>query len=180
VRPLFDDGEGNPSAVTRDYTFDLEERDGLPLLNVFGGKITTFRKLAEHALDRLAHSLPGKGGRWTAAAPLPGGAMPDADFNGFLQTLRRDYPWLTAELALHFGRLYGTRTKDVIGTASSIEGLGRRFGPLLTEAEVLYLVRHEWAETAEDILLRRTKHGLHMSELERRAFADWLASVFAT
>ena len=146
---------------------------------MFGGKITTFRKLAEHALDRLAHSFPGKSERWTSTEPLPGGAMPGADFDGFLGTLRRDYPWLTAELALHFARLYGTRAKDVIGRATALEGLGRRFGPLLTEAEALYLVRQEWAETAEDILLRRTKHGLHMNDAERLAFADWLASVVA-
>ena len=177
VRPLFDDGQGNPSAVTRDYTLDLDERDGAPLLNVFGGKITTFRKLAEHALDRLTHCFPKMGEGWTAVAPLPGGAMPDADFEGFRQALRRDYPWLTAELAQHFGRLYGTRTKDVIGAATALDGLGRRFGPLLTEAEARYLLRHEWAETAEDILLRRTKHGLHMNDTERRVFADWLTSL---
>jgi glycerol-3-phosphate dehydrogenase len=177
VRPLFDDGAGNPSAVTRDYTFDVEERDGLPLLNIFGGKITTFRKLAEHALDRLAHVFPGKGGRWTATATLPGGDMRDGDFEGFLQELRRDYPWLDPALARHFGRLYGTLTKDVIGKATAPEGLGRRFGALLTETEARYLMRREWAETAEDILLRRTKHGLHMTEAERRAFADWLKSA---
>jgi glycerol-3-phosphate dehydrogenase len=84
---------------------------------------------------------------------------------------------LTAELAQHFGRLYGTLAKDVIGDARSLDGLGRRFGPLLTEAEARYLVRYEWAETADDILLRRTKHGLHMNDEERHAFAEWLKSV---
>jgi glycerol-3-phosphate dehydrogenase len=182
VRPLFDDGKGNPSAVTRDYIFDLDERDGVPLLNVFGGKITTFRKLAEHALDRLTHCFPKMGKGWTAAAPLPGGDIPYADFAGFLAALRRDYPWLTPALAQHFARLYGTRTKELIGTATGLDGLGRRFGPLLTEAEAHYLLQEEWAETADDILLRRTKHGLHMNETERREFADWLKSPagFAT
>jgi len=176
VRPLFDDGKGNPSAVTRDYIFDLDERDGVPLLNVFGGKITTFRKLAEHALDRLTHRFPKMGKGWTAAASLPGGDIPNADFAGFLAGLQRAYPWLTPALAQHFARLYGSRTKALIGPATGLDGLGRRFGPLLTEAEAHYLLREEWAETADDILLRRTKHGLHMKETERREFADWLKS----
>jgi len=177
VRPLFDDGQGNPSAVTRDYIFDLDDTGGVPLLSVFGGKITTFRKLAEHALDRLVDRFPGIGSPWTAAAPLPGGDIPNADFDGYLRGLQRDHPSLSTDLAQHFARLYGTRAKDVIGTAAAMGGLGRRFGPLLTEAEARYLIRAEWAETAEDILLRRTKHGLHMSDMERRAFADWLKAA---
>ena len=173
VRPLFDDGKGNPSAVTRDYVFDLDDARGAPALNVFGGKITTFRKLAEHALDRLQPWFPAMKPAWTARGALPGGDM--ADFAAFLRQFASQRPWLPADLAEPFGRLYGTRAVRVLGPASSLEGLGRRFGPTFYEAEARYLMTQEWAETAQDILYRRTKHGLHMSEAERLVFADWLA-----
>jgi glycerol-3-phosphate dehydrogenase len=171
VRPLYDDGKGNPSAVTRDYVFDLDSNGGAPVLNVFGGKITTFRKLAEHALQRLRPTFPNMRPDWTAKAVLPGGEIEGADFPRFLERLTREYSWLPPELAQHYGRLYGSRTAAVIDGASSIAGLGRRFGPMLYEAEVHYLIAREWAETAEDILTRRTKHGLHMSAQEKAAFA---------
>ncbi|HLP70844.1 MAG TPA: glycerol-3-phosphate dehydrogenase [Rhizobium sp.] len=173
VRPLFDDGKGNPSAVTRDYVFDLDETGGVPLLNVFGGKITTFRELAERGLARLRHVFPAMGGDWTADQPLPGGDMPQADFETFLNELRSAYPWMPRPLALHFARLYGTRARDVVGSATSLAGLGRHFGDRLYEAEVRYLVANEWAMTAEDILYRRTKHCLHLTEAEKTAFVAW-------
>lgn len=173
VRPLFDDGKGNPSAVTRDYVFDLDETDGVPLLNVFGGKITTFRELAERGLARLRHVFPAMGGDWTADLPLPGGDMPRADFETFLNELRSAYSWMPRPLALHFARLYGTRARDVVGGATSLAGLGRHFGDRLYEAEVRYLVANEWAMTAEDILYRRTKHCLHLTEAEKAAFVAW-------
>ena len=115
VRPLFDDGKGNPSAVTRDYVFDLDETGGPPLLNVFGGKITTFRELGERGLHRLKHVFPHMGGDWTEGAPLPGGEIPNADFETFLGALRETHPWMPRALVHHYGRLYGARTKDVIG-----------------------------------------------------------------
>lgn len=173
VRPLFDDGKGNPSAVTRDYVFDLDETDGVPLLNVFGGKITTFRELAERGMARLRHVFPTMGGDWTADQPLPGGDMPHADFETFLNELRLAYSWMSRPLALHFARLYGTRARDVVGGATSLAGLGRHFGDRLYEAEVRYLVAQEWAMTAEDILYRRTKHCLHLTEVEKAAFVAW-------
>jgi glycerol-3-phosphate dehydrogenase len=173
VRPLFDDGKGNPSAVTRDYVFDLDETDGVPLLNVFGGKITTFRELAERGLARLRHVFPAMGRDWTADLPLPGGDMPRADFETFLNELRSAYSWMPRPLALHFARLYGTRASDVVGGATSLAGLGRHFGDRLYEAEVRYLVANEWAMTAEDILYRRTKHCLHLTEAEKAAFVAW-------
>jgi D-erythritol 1-phosphate dehydrogenase len=173
VRPLFDDGKGNPSAVTRDYVFDLDAVNGAPILNVFGGKITTFRKLAEHALQRLRPTFPKMGPEWTAEAVLPGGEIEGCDMPRFLDRLQRGYPWLPGDLAHHYARLYGARTPSLIDGANSLAGLGRRFGPLFYEAEVRYLMAREWAETPGDILTRRTKHGLHMSGDEKAAFGAW-------
>ena len=173
VRPLFDDGKGNPSAVTRDYVFDLDETGGAPLLNVFGGKITTFRELAERGMHRLTGIFPKMGGDWTEKAPLPGGEMPNADYESFANSLRDAYPWMPRPLVQHYGRLYGARTKDVVKGAQSLADLGRHFGGQLYEAEARYLVAKEWAQRPDDILYRRTKHYLHLTEAERAAFADW-------
>ena len=173
VRPLFDDGNGNPSAVTRDYTFDLDTTDGAPLLNVFGGKITTFRCLSEEALGKLKSVFPDMGGPWTASAPLPGGDIDNADYTSFAQTLRQAYPWMPRKLVHHYARLYGTRTKNIVGNASAIEGLGQHFGGLFYEAEARYLIDTEWAVYAEDILKRRTKHGLHLTSEQQRTFTNW-------
>lgn len=177
VRPLFDDGKGNPSAVTRDYVFDLDETGGAPLLNVFGGKITTYRELAERGLHRLRHVFPQMGGDWTQDAPLPGGEIENADYESFANSLRDSYPWMPRKLVQHYGRLYGARTGDVVGGARSLADLGRHFGGQLYEAEVRYLIAREWARTPEDILWRRTKHYLHLTEAERAAFADWFTAA---
>lgn len=173
VRPLFDDGKGNPSAVTRDYVFDIDDKGGAPLLNIFGGKITTFRELAERGLQKIAKFFPQMGGDWTEYAPLPGGDIENADYETFRDRLKRDYPWMPRALRQHYGRLYGTRVAKIVGEASSLEGLGRHFGGNLYEAEAAYLVAHEWAQTAEDILWRRTKHRLHLTETEQAAFTKW-------
>lgn len=177
VRPLFDDGKGNPSAVTRDYVFDLDETGGAPLLNVFGGKITTFRELAERGMQRLKHIFPNMGENWTEHAPLPGGDMANADYETFANSLRDAYPWMNRGLLHHYGRLYGTRARDVVGRTISLEGLGRHFGGQFYEAEARYLVAREWAQTADDILYRRTKHYLHLTEAERDQFRQWFSSV---
>ena len=175
VRPLYDDNAENPSAVTRDYIFEVDAANGqAPLLSVFGGKITTFRKLSEHALERLKPFFPEMGAAWTAKAHLPGGDMANADFEQFLGDLKACYRWLTADLAKHYARLYGTRTHDLIGNAKSLEDLGAVFSPLFREREARFLIDNEWASTAEDLLERRTKHGLHMTQAERLAFAGWL------
>ncbi|CAN7394516.1 glycerol-3-phosphate dehydrogenase [Mesorhizobium sp. LjNodule214] len=180
VRPLYDDNADNPSAVTRDYIFELDASDGqAPLLSVFGGKITTFRKLAEHALDRVAPFFPRMGKGWTAKAHLPGGDIANADFEQFLGDLARDYPWMPASLVKHYGRLYGTRTRALVGAAGSLAELGRRFGKDFFEREASFLFAHEWALTAADILDRRTKHGLHLSTAERASFEDWCANRLA-
>lgn len=173
VRPLFDDGKGNPSAVTRDYVFDLDETGGVPMLNVFGGKITTFRELAERGMARLKGVFPQMGPDWTARAPLPGGEMPGADFESLINTLRDEFPTVGRALILHLARRYGTRTREILGAP-----LGRHFGGQLYEAEARYLVAREWAMTAEDVLTRRTKHYLHLTEAEKVAFSDWFVQTF--
>lgn len=174
VRPLYDDNAANPSAVTRDYVFDI---DGTPpLLSVFGGKITTYRKLSEHAMRKLQPFLPGMKGDWTANATLPGGDMPNADFEAFLTAFQQQVPWLQRDLAYHYARLYGTRAPRVIAGATSDSGLGKHFGSLLYEAEVNYLRKHEWAQTAEDVLDRRTKFGLHVTPANREALKRYMAA----
>ncbi|MEQ5870715.1 glycerol-3-phosphate dehydrogenase [Sagittula sp. NFXS13] len=179
VRPLFDDGQGNPSAVTRDYVFDLDETAGAPLLNIFGGKITTFRELAERGMHQLHRIFPKMGKDWTETAPLPGGDMPDADFDAFRETLKADYPWLSREMREYYGRRYGTLTRDIIGTATSIDGLGQHFGACLYEAEVTYLVENEWAQTPEDVIWRRTKNRLDMTDAEIARFTQWFNDAHA-
>ena len=174
VRSLFDDGQGNPSAVTRDYVFDLDDTDDVPLLNIFGGKITTFRELSEHALQRIKKYFPDMGADWTEHAPLPGGDMQDADFELFCNTIKRRYPWMSRELREHYTRLYGSRISELVGDATSVEALGQHFGANLYEAEALYLIKHEWARTAEDILWRRTKHRLHLNSIQQQTFTQWL------
>jgi glycerol-3-phosphate dehydrogenase len=178
VRPLYDDNAADPSAVTRDYVFDTDGGGGRPpMLSVFGGKITTYRKLAEHAMAELAAVFPKMKAAWTARAPLPGGDFPDADFTAFLADWQRRHAWLPPDLARHYARLYGTRADEVIGNARALSGLGRHFGGLLYEREARYLREAEWAQTAEDILHRRTKHGLHLDRSVREAFENWLRAA---
>jgi glycerol-3-phosphate dehydrogenase len=175
VRPLYDDNAANPSAVTRDYVFDIDSRPGAaPLLSVFGGKITTYRKLAEHSLDKLAPHLAKLSQPWTARALLPGGDLPSGNFDLFTASLSQSYPWLPPAVALHYARLYGTRADRLINGAKSLDGLGRHFGGHLYEAELDYLSRHEWATDAEDVLERRTKHGLHLNAQEKARVAEWM------
>jgi glycerol-3-phosphate dehydrogenase len=165
LRPLYDDGALNASVVTRDYAFDLDAPEGAaPALSIFGGKITTARRLAEHALDDLAAYLPDHGEAWTAGGILPGG---DAGFDETLAWLMREKPFLGERLAWRLARSYGTRAERIVGDARGMEDLGRDFGYGLTEAEVRYLVENEWARRAEDILWRRSKLGLHMSVAEQ-------------
>jgi glycerol-3-phosphate dehydrogenase len=174
VRPLFDDKSANPSAITRDYVFDVEAPAGqAPMLSVFGGKITTYRRLAEHALEKLSPYVPQMAGAWTEQSALPGGDLPDANFSLFLQELRRRRPWLPQKVAQGYARRYGTRVDALLNGAESIGDLGRPFGGTLYEREARFLSEEEWAIDAEDILKRRTKHGLHLTVKERADFAAW-------
>lgn len=172
VRPLSDDSAANPSAVTRDYVFDCDGEP--PLLSIFGGKITTYRKLAEHALQKLRPFFPVMKSDWTSETALPGGDFPNADFDTFAANLQREFPWVPEDVARHYARLYGSRAEKIINGASNLKGLGQHFGGTLYEAEAAYLRTHEWAQTVEDILDRRTKHGLHLSQQQREGLARYL------
>ncbi len=168
VRPLYDDHAANASAVTRDYVLDVEggpnSSGGTPaLLSVFGGKITTYRKLAEHALEKLLPVLGLPIGKsWTAGAALPGGDL--ADFDTFLHALTARYPLMPQRYLHRLARAYGSRALLILGDAQTMADLGQDFGGTLTRAEIDYLVKHEWARTAEDILWRRSKLALHVPE----------------
>jgi glycerol-3-phosphate dehydrogenase len=176
IRPLYDDHAANASAVTRDYVLDVEGDEArAPLLSVFGGKITTYRKLAEHAMEKLAPFYPGAKGEWTAGADLPGGDIPGDDFEAFAARLAADHPALPPTLLTRLARAYGTRVKAILGSARTPDALGTDFGGGLTQAEVDYLVREEWARSAEDILYRRSKLGLHVPPGTADAVEAYLA-----
>ncbi|MEK9284931.1 MULTISPECIES: glycerol-3-phosphate dehydrogenase [unclassified Bradyrhizobium] len=171
VRPLYDDNAENPSAVTRDYVFEVHGGQGVPpLLSIFGGKITTYRRLAEHALQRLEPWFPKMSTAWTAGQPLPGGDI-GGSFDAFIVELAREYPDLPRRLVHHYARLYGTRARELVGTARVSTDLGRHFGGNFYECEAAFLREKEWARGPEDFLDRRTKHGLHLTAPQRDAFA---------
>lgn len=176
VRPLYDDGASEAKAATRDYVFEFDTPGGLPLLSIFGGKITTYRRLAEEALERLSPYLHAtkKPAGWTATAPLPGGDLDVSAVPALAEELRRNNSFLSQSLALRMAHAYGTRASTVLGDASSAADLGQLFGDTLTEREVRYLVSHEFARTAEDIVWRRSKLGLRLSADEVKALDDWI------
>ncbi len=177
VRPLLDDGASDPSAVTRDYVLDLDAPPGQPpALSIFGGKITTFRRLAEQAIEGLRPFFPQMGSAWTASAKLPGGAFEEGDFPAFVASVGKRWPFLAEGTALRLARAYGTRVERILGSARRPADLGRDFGSGLTEAELDYLARSEWARTADDALWRRSKLGLHLSRAEAEAVAMHYAS----
>lgn len=164
VRPLVDDGDSDASSVTRDYILEMEDFKGAPILSVYGGKITTFRKLAEQAGDIVVEKLGRGGKKWTVDAPLPGAEANAANFNTFFKTLRREYNWLPEALAQRLCRAYGSRARDILRGAKRVGDLGEYLGDGIYENEIKYLVHAEWAETLEDVLWRRSKLGLHVSE----------------
>ena len=180
VRPLYDDKSENASAVTRDYVLDIEEfTKGAPFLSIYGGKITTSRKLAEHAMKKLQpfYGYADKG--WTESALLPGGDLIDSDFKLFLSDMRARYPNMDTSLLRRLCRAYGTRITLLLGDGTSPPKLGRHFGQGLYELEAQYLINHEWASSADDILWRRTKLGVHLSDAEKDAFTEWFNSISA-
>jgi len=173
VRPLYDDGKSDPSSITRDYVLELDDEAGkAPVLSLFGGKITTYRCLAETALAKLAPFLPPMGATWTKLSPLPGGGMPD--YNALRDEVFERYKSLPRDLLDGVVRRHGNRTAHVLGDVKSIDELGVNFGASLTAREVECLIADEWAETAEDILYRRTKCGLHMDAAQRGAVQAYL------
>ncbi len=178
VRPLYDDGASEAKAATRDYVFELDTPGGAPLLSIYGGKITTYRRLSEEALERLSPYLQSSKARegWTAKSPLPGGDMDVSAVPALTAELMHNYPFLAREHANRLAHAYGTRAARLLGDAKSAADLGVSFGATLTESEVRYLMAAEWAVTAEDIVWRRSKLGLRMSPAEIAALDDWIAA----
>lgn len=178
IRPLYDDGASKAQDATRDYVLKLDGKAGeAPLLSVFGGKITTYRRLAEAALEKLMPTFPNMGQPWTARGTLPGGDFPVNAFAAEVGKLAQKYPFLELRETRRLVRAYGTRAARVLGNAKSMADLGRRFGPSLTAAEVDYLMDQEWATRADDIVWRRSKLGLHMSQGDQGALRDYIATL---
>lgn len=178
VRPLYDDGASKAQEATRDYVLKADAAEGqAPLINSFGGKITTYRRLAESMLEKIEGFLGKRGQPWTAGTPLPGGDFNVHGFSGEVGVLCADYPFLDEAYARRLVRLYGTKARDLLGTARSRKDLGRNFGADLYEAEIRYLVDSEFARTAEDVLWRRTKRGLHLTKEEAATLDDYMSEL---
>lgn len=180
VRPLYDDGARDPSAVTRDYVLSLDRggENGPPLLNVYGGKLTTYRRLSEEAVAKLAPPLGLAATRpWTATVPLPGGDLGAAGLSGFEAAQVRRYPWLPPGTLRRLCRAYGTEMDALLAGATGMAALGRDFGAGLTERELDWLRCQEWARSAEDVLWRRSKLGLHLAPEARAAVAAWFGEA---
>ncbi|MCK0127752.1 glycerol-3-phosphate dehydrogenase [Erythrobacter sp. F6033] len=175
VRPLYDDKSANNSTVTRDYVFELDQgEDGKapPLLSIFGGKITTYRKLAEHAIEKLG--LPGDA--WTADKYLPGGDIPVEQFDAQLAKLQMEYDWFPAEGMRRLFRAYGTRVETLIGDARGLNDMGEHLGGDLYARELEYLVDHEFVTSAEDVLWRRSKLRLHLDKAAQERVENWFTN----
>ncbi len=179
VRPLYEDDKSAPaSAVTRNYRLELDGGGNRPpLLTVLGGKLTTYRRLAEDAVDRLTPHLAIGGRRWTASAPLPGGDLPAADADAYVDDLERRFDRFDREYLVRLFRRHGRVTEDVIGDARSRRDMGRHIGADLYEREVCHMAADEWARRPEDVLWRRTKTGVHLPATEREAAAETLAAM---
>ena len=181
VRPLYDDGASEARAATRDYVFELDTPNGSPLLSIFGGKITTYRRLAEEALERLAPHLRGTKANegWTAKSPLPGGDLDVSALPALVADLRGAYPFLTQAHAHRLAHSYGSRATQLLGSAKTAADLGRSFGDTLTEREVRYLMAYEFARNADDVVWRRSKLGLRLSAQEIEVLDRWMATCVA-
>ncbi|QDZ02520.1 glycerol-3-phosphate dehydrogenase [Nitratireductor mangrovi] len=178
VRPLFDDGASKAQEATRDYVLKSEGGDGeAPLLNIFGGKITTYRRLSEAMLEKIEGFLGRKGAPWTERAPLPGGNFPADGYEAEVARLSADFSFLDKTHARRLVRLYGTDARTILGKAKSREDLGQWFGADLFECEVRHLMGREWARTAEDVLWRRTKRGLRLSKAEAATLDKYMRSA---
>jgi glycerol-3-phosphate dehydrogenase len=178
VRPLFDEGGGRAQEATRDYVLRLDSHAGEPpLLNIFGGKLTTYRRLAEAALTMMEGVLGKRGPQWTQNASLPGGDFPLTGFDALTRELQKRFPFLAADHIHRLARAYGTEAPRVLAGITNAAGLGRHFGATLYEAEVRYLIDVEWARTADDVLWRRSKLGLRVSKDEAAALDNWMSEV---
>ena len=175
VRPLYDDGASSATAATRDYTLKVDTSAGAPVLNIFGGKITTYRRLAESAMEKIGDHLKLSKGKWTAGVPLPGGDFPVDGVAGLVADLQSRFPFLSDFWARRLVRAYGTEALNILGNAEQAADLGQDFGATLTEAEINWLMTHEYARNAEDVIWRRNKLGLRLSQEQVRALDDWMA-----
>jgi glycerol-3-phosphate dehydrogenase len=175
VRPLYDDGAGAASTASRDYTLRVDRSEGAPVLNVFGGKITTYRRLAESAMQELAEVFPDMRPPWTAKAALPGGAFPVDGQTQLRDELKQSFPFLSDTHVARLVRSYGVDSFDLLQGAQALADLGHDFGQTLYEVEVRWLMQHEFARTAEDILWRRSKLGLRFSDAQVAVLENWLA-----
>ncbi|CUH81639.1 glycerol-3-phosphate dehydrogenase [Tropicibacter naphthalenivorans] len=173
VRPLYDDGASSATAATRDYTLKVDA-NGAPILNVFGGKITTYRRLAESALEKIAEQLGHVAEPWTAGVALPGGDFPVNGVAPLAAKLKKTYGFLTDRWALRLVRAYGSEAAAILGNAQSAADLGQDFGATLTEAEVRWLMAHEYARVTDDVLWRRSKLGLRLTEAEVAKLAAFM------
>lgn len=178
VRPLYDDGASSATAATRDYVLKLDQQDGgAPLLNIFGGKITTYRKLAEHALEKLAPFFPNASPNWTAGVSLPGGDFPVDGVATLIRELRQSFTFLDAFWATRLIRAYGTEASLILGDAKSVADMGKMFAATLTEREIVWLMEKEYARTAEDVVWRRSRLGLRMSKAEIDELDIWMKNI---
>ena len=177
VRPLFDDGNSAATKVSRDHKIYHHGRQTQPILSVFGGKLTTYRLVAEEAVDKILELSFRHEGGWTSNVPLAGGDFPVGGFEAFYNQQREVYPWLDADVLYRYIEAYGTRLSMIVGDACSMEDLGEDFGCGLYEAEIVYLVVNEWAKTAEDVLWRRSKLGLHVDESVMERIDKLIASI---
>ncbi len=173
VRPLYDDGAKSATAATRDYVLNVAN-DGAPILNIFGGKITTYRKLAEDAMDKIKRHFDDVPGHWTAGVPLPGGDFPHDGVDTLITAVQKRYPFLTDFWAKRLVRAYGTEAFAVMGDATSAKDLGKDFGATLTAREITWLMANEYARTAEDVVWRRNKLGLRLSTAQITALDKWM------
>jgi glycerol-3-phosphate dehydrogenase len=179
LRPLLAASTQDPKSITRDYVIDFD-RDGPPLLSIYGGKLTTYRRLAEEVVDSICAALGVVAHRWTARAPLPGGDMPHADFERFRTRMARRYAWLDRALLERYARAYGTRMERLLEDCTRTADLGEEVLPGLRAREIEYLRREEFAITAEDILFRRTKLGVHLGAASSARLERWLAEHEST
>ncbi|WP_371157195.1 glycerol-3-phosphate dehydrogenase [Jannaschia sp. 2305UL9-9] len=174
VRPLYDDGESSASAATRDYVLQLDTARGAPSLNVFGGKITTYRCLAESAMEEIRKVLPVAASPWTAGVALPGGDFEVDGVGALVADAKQAFPFLSDRWALRLVRAYGTEVADVLGHAGELADLGRDFGADLFQAEVEWLMRNEYARNAEDVVWRRSKLGLRLTDEQISTLDEWM------
>jgi len=176
VRPLYDDNASSATAATRDYVLTVTDSDArAPLLNVFGGKITTYRRLAESALEKLTPYYAGLPDKWTAGIPLPGGDFPHDGVEDLIARLQHTYGFLDDRNARRLIRAYGTDAFEMLGDAASAADLGQDFGAGVSEAEVRWLIENEWVRSADDLLWRRSKRGLRVTEPQQQVLEAFIA-----